>query len=837
MPATKVPQNNNNSNHTNGASMPKVVGPNVQGNREEYQLVRRLQSALFGGVYEAKGLTSNRDFAIKVLHKSELTKAQESSSIEFCEVPLSEIRFAELMRGHTHVMEPEEHFEDAYCFYVVFELARGGDLLEALKQKPHGFDEAHAQYLIRQAALGLAFLHERKVAMQDVSLENFLLHVEETTGHYSVKVCDPGQAVVFDVDQDGEELPVNFRGLVGKSFRPPELHEQTQYSATKVDSWCLGWSTFYLLTAQPLFMSADPAQQDSDWLLFQNGDFATLFQQKCNLCSPTALDFIFRLLQIKPRNRMSIADALNHSWLADPNVPPVMAPKEIIAEMLGAAPDNRPLEVVDGYENNQLTGTQNMSVDGTGPPQLIPGPSYSPPQSGLQGTYNGGNNELPTWASANNSNAFGGQSGPIFGGVSYGGSINVQAQPFGQRADGQPILRVPMSAQRTRGEVRSPPRSPRSPRTSGGPHLQYSSQDRLPFDRFGATATAGVDDGRQRARYPNPARMAHVISTAHSPAPTGPGYNRASPAPRAGSPLQREFSPSQNGNLGTGGYSNSGLATSLQQQPLPQGQQGHILTPRSGGSGRHSPGGPSQLNSAVLPAQQQAYETEDRSRGRAWAFRSESPNQIPVRDGVSPGPVAGRQRAASPFGNVNMMQPRPGSSSWQVPQPQGSYRASPHQRVAQSPGRGSGGAITFPRSMSPGLLEATQPGSSAAVRAHSPGAQVRALSPNGNLAGSSRIAEGNGGFNWTSAPPLSPRGVSPQGGVARISSPTGNVGVSRISSPGGGMKAPATQPPHLTQGFAWSPEPPSPRTSPRSYSPAPGNAVRQAPGGALRWPM
>merc|ERR1719253_473856 len=167
--------------HSNGA-MPKVVGPNVQGTLEEYQLVRRLQSALFGGVYEAKGLTTNRDYAIKVLHKSELTKAQESSSIEFCEVPLSEIRFAELMRGHKHVMEPTEHFEDAYCFYVVFELARGGDLLEALKQKPHGFNEAHAQFFIKQAAKGLAFLHRRKVAMQDVSLENMLLHVIERTG-------------------------------------------------------------------------------------------------------------------------------------------------------------------------------------------------------------------------------------------------------------------------------------------------------------------------------------------------------------------------------------------------------------------------------------------------------------------------------------------------------------------------------------------------------------------------------------------------------------------------------------------------------------------------------
>lgn len=323
---------------TSGQSpAPKVVGPNVQGQKEEYQLVRRLQSALFGGVYEAKGLSSGKDFAIKVLHKSELAKAEETSSIEFCEVPLNEVRFSEYMKGCEHVMDTEEHFDDQYCFYVVFELAKGGDLLEALKQKPTGFDEPHAQYLIGQATKGLAYLHRRRVGMQDVSLENMLLGVKEETGHYNVKVCDPGQAVVFDVDKNGEELPVEFHGLVGKSFRPPELHEQTPYYASKVDSWCLGWSTFYLLTAQPLFMSANPTQKDPDWVLFQQADFATLFQQKSSLCSPTGLDFIFRLLHIEPKRRLSIQDALNHPWLNDPKIMPMLAPPELLPEKLKLA--------------------------------------------------------------------------------------------------------------------------------------------------------------------------------------------------------------------------------------------------------------------------------------------------------------------------------------------------------------------------------------------------------------------------------------------------------------------------------------------------------------------
>jgi len=77
-------------------------------------------------------------------------------------------------------------------------------------------------------------------------------------------------------------------------------------------------------------MSADPAQQDPDWQLFQQGDFATLFKHKNNLCSPTGLDFIFRLMQIEPRRRLSITDALSHPWLMDPKICPVLAPKDLL---------------------------------------------------------------------------------------------------------------------------------------------------------------------------------------------------------------------------------------------------------------------------------------------------------------------------------------------------------------------------------------------------------------------------------------------------------------------------------------------------------------------------
>merc|ERR1712151_16807 len=108
-------------------------------------------------------------------------------------------------------------------------------------------------------------------------------------------------------------------GFVGKEFRPPELYSESEYYATKVDAWCLGYSTFYLLVGERIFQSADPAESDPDGILFKNGEVSKLLEQKGanSILSHQAKDFITRLLEPNPRHRMSVKSALWHPWLAE----------------------------------------------------------------------------------------------------------------------------------------------------------------------------------------------------------------------------------------------------------------------------------------------------------------------------------------------------------------------------------------------------------------------------------------------------------------------------------------------------------------------------------------
>mmetsp|Transcript_16188 Transcript_16188/g.41268 ORF Transcript_16188/g.41268 Transcript_16188/m.41268 type:complete len:586 (+) Transcript_16188:404-2161(+) len=235
---------------------------------------------------------------------------------------------------------------------MVSELAHGGDLLEALKTKPYGFDEAQARYLVRQACEGIALLHNKGLSLQDVSLENMLLFCDED-GALSVRLCDPGQAMVFEME-NGKEKPVEFEGLVGKAFRAPELYDHKPYLATRADSWCLGWSVFHLLSAHSVFQTADPAKNDPDWAKFARGDFASIVRDKQVELSTPAQDFILKLMDLNPVKRMSVVDALRHPWLSLPSSP-YMAPPAVFEEVqrevqdraARAAAENKVLKTVN----------------------------------------------------------------------------------------------------------------------------------------------------------------------------------------------------------------------------------------------------------------------------------------------------------------------------------------------------------------------------------------------------------------------------------------------------------------------------------------------------------
>lgn len=367
-----------------------LLNREIAGKKERYVIRKWLQSALFGGVYEARGTISQRDYAVKQLNKKMLWNASKAQGESSAPADFAERFFAPKMEGHKNVLAPHEIVEDSEAYYVVSDLARGGDLLEALKTKPTGFSEQEARDLIRQSCEGLRHLHSRNMALQDMSLENLLLFVTET-GAYNVKICDPGQAADFTRDENGREKKTGFKGLVGKSFRPPELYERDPYYSSKVDSWCLGWSCFYLLTAHSLFQAADPTQPevDADFIRFREGKVSKFIRDRQIRISDDAVDFVLRLMELDPQRRMSPEEALSHKWLRGAARPMIASQQLILAERNARqrADMKRPILESQGARGRQRERPRSRAPPGVSPapPEAAPVPD-APVRNGPQGT-------------------------------------------------------------------------------------------------------------------------------------------------------------------------------------------------------------------------------------------------------------------------------------------------------------------------------------------------------------------------------------------------------------------------------------------------------------------
>ncbi|KAK9174517.1 Protein kinase [Cryptosporidium meleagridis] len=324
------------------------------GNLETYKITDTLQDSLYGKVYQGYGENSGKLVAVKILSKNDIITKEMNRLLP--ETPLAEVFFADEMANHEYLATIRDVFEteDSHC--IISDLADGEDLLELLRKNRYGLSENQTRICMKQAAIALSKCHERGFALQDFSLENCLLYSviddkdsndenqsenievendsEPIKGEvfnnnnnkivrkkFQIKVCDPGQAVRFGRYSQEIEMPVPYLGCVGKKFRPPEIFAGKPYIASKVDSWCLGWSTFYLLFGTELFESVHSIDNDIRWQWYSMGyrDYLYTYLGIKEKLSMEARSFIESLVHPDPIHRISVKEALNHPFLRDVN--------------------------------------------------------------------------------------------------------------------------------------------------------------------------------------------------------------------------------------------------------------------------------------------------------------------------------------------------------------------------------------------------------------------------------------------------------------------------------------------------------------------------------------
>ena len=233
--------------------------------------------------------------AVKRVDKARLTK-KDAIALRAEVAILSSI-------AHPRIIGFSAWYEDDRFYWLVTELVQGGELFDKIASVTY-YEESDARRLVYVLASTLKFLHDCKCVHRDLKPENILLANAEDDA--SIKLADFGFARVVP-----PELLSTSCGT--PNYVAPEVISGLRYGVS-ADVWSLGVISYVLCAGYPPFSDASQVelfrrirrgqyQFDSPWW---------------DPVSDTAKDFVARCLTVDMNKRPTIAQVLDHPWLASP---------------------------------------------------------------------------------------------------------------------------------------------------------------------------------------------------------------------------------------------------------------------------------------------------------------------------------------------------------------------------------------------------------------------------------------------------------------------------------------------------------------------------------------
>ncbi|RCI15373.1 hypothetical protein L249_7039 [Ophiocordyceps polyrhachis-furcata BCC 54312] len=265
--------------------------PESYDKKAKYKFGRTLGAGTYGVVREADGPTGK--VAIKIILKKNV-KGNEKMVYD-------ELDMLQRLK-HEHIVKFIDWFESRDKFYIVTQLATGGELFDRICDQGK-FTEKDASQTIKQVLSAVNYLHDNNVVHRDLKPENLLYVTQDPDS--DLVLADFGIAKALD---SGEDTLKTMAGSFG--YAAPEVMEQKGHGKP-VDMWSLGVITYTLLCGYSPFRS----ENLRDLLRECTSSSVTFHERYWKDVSPDAKDFITRLILPDPAERWTSQQALGHIWL------------------------------------------------------------------------------------------------------------------------------------------------------------------------------------------------------------------------------------------------------------------------------------------------------------------------------------------------------------------------------------------------------------------------------------------------------------------------------------------------------------------------------------------
>ncbi|EHY56191.1 Serine/threonine-protein kinase [Exophiala dermatitidis] len=182
-----------------------------------------------------------------------------------------------------------------YHWYMLFEYVNGGQMLDYIIA--HGrLKEKQARKFARQIASALDYCHRNSIVHRDLKIENILI---SKTGN--IKIIDFGLSNLYSP----RSLLKTFCGSL--YFAAPELLQARQYTGPEVDVWSFGIVLYVLVCGKVPFDDQSMPQLHAK---IKRGvvDYPQWLTAECK-------SIISRMLVVDPRERASLQEIMNHTWM------------------------------------------------------------------------------------------------------------------------------------------------------------------------------------------------------------------------------------------------------------------------------------------------------------------------------------------------------------------------------------------------------------------------------------------------------------------------------------------------------------------------------------------
>jgi len=258
-----------------------------------YKFGRIIGKGAFGKVNLGLHILTGRIVAIKSFNKTKFIDQKYREKI------FNEIELMSNLK-HFSVVKLLDTFETEKYILIVMENVLGGDLLTFIKKR-NKLPEDTAKFIFRQLLESLNYIHNKNIVHRDIKLDNILIDLNN-----NIKLCDFGV---------GKYIPDNSELLFEQCGTPayiaPEVLEGNGYKGFPVDLWSSGIVLYSLLMGSIPFKAHNLNGLKK---LIMSGDY-----KKISGISKNAIDLLNKLLEIDPKKRINVQEALNHPWFLDRN--------------------------------------------------------------------------------------------------------------------------------------------------------------------------------------------------------------------------------------------------------------------------------------------------------------------------------------------------------------------------------------------------------------------------------------------------------------------------------------------------------------------------------------